>query len=352
MTGTRTAPPRLRQGLVALRRDRTTWQIGLDPARAALVRGVDAALAAGLRALDRAHYPDADPAQAARLEPRLLAQLLAHGLLAPQPAARPVRERHVRRRAQRRGDNALAELCGLSDPVTRRQRACVAVSGTGPVAALVALGLAHAGVHTVALLGRRRPLDLTDLVPGGPGPRDVGTPWVDSVAASLRALGSATTLVEARRPDVVVLTEVADADLPWCDPDHGERWLRSGVPHLAATAAGSGDVGPVVVPGRTGCLHCRDLARADADAAWPALVAGLRDLPAADVPVALGAPLTAVTAALAVARAVAYVDGATDPVPERGLLLDATGIVVGHYPLVAHPRCGCTWDPAAVTMVG
>jgi bacteriocin biosynthesis cyclodehydratase domain-containing protein len=115
-------------------------------------------------------------------------------------------------------------------------------------------------------------------------------------------------------------------------------------------AHSAGDVGPVVVPGATGCLRCRDLARADADAAWPALVAGLREVTAVDVPTALGAPLAAVTAALAVARAVAYVDGAADPAPDHGLLLGPTGVLVGRYRIVAHPRCGCTWDPATVTM--
>ena len=166
----------------------------------------------------------------------------------------------------------------------------------------------------------------------------------------MRALGAATTLVEAP-VDLAVLTQAADADAPWCDPEHADLWLRLGTPHLAATAAGrSGDISPVVEPGRTGCLRCRELARIDADPSWPALAVGLRRRPGGAVPVALSAPLAAVTAQLALARAVSYVDGAAGPATARGLLVRLPGTDVTTYPLAPHPACGCRWGRGLVTM--
>jgi hypothetical protein len=55
---------------------------------------------------------------------------------------------------------------------------------------------------------------------------------------------------------------------------------QAGLPHLVvgvrdATAV----VGPLVVPGRTACLHCTDLHRTDRDPAWPLLAAQLTTPP-------------------------------------------------------------------------
>lgn len=341
--------PRLRPGLVLLRRSRTTWQIGIDTAHAVLVRGADDATVRGLHALEPHRAPDPD----ARLDASVLARLAEQGLLtSPPPAAASDRltSRHARRLQQLRGDSATAELVGAPDPVPRRRDARVAVAGSGPVAALVATGLAHAGIGTVAVLGPRRPVVPTDLTPAGPRLAEVGRPWVDAVSAAVRALGAATTLVEAP-VDLAVLTQAADADAPWCDPEHADLWLRLGTPHLAATAAGrSGDISPVVEPGRTGCLRCRELARIDADPSWPALAVGLRRRPGGAVPVALSAPLAAVTAQLALARAVSYVDGAAGPATARGLLVRLPGTDVTTYPLAPHPACGCRWGRGLVTM--
>ena len=216
--------PRLRPGLVLLRRSRTTWQIGIDTAHAVLVRGADDATVRGLHALEPHRAPDPD----ARLDASVLARLAEQGLLtSPPPAAASDRltSRHARRLQQLRGDSATAELVGAPDPVPRRRDARVAVAGSGPVAALVATGLAHAGIGTVAVLGPRRPVVPTDLTPAGPRLAEVGRPWVDAVSAAVRALGAATTLVEAP-VDLAVLTQAADADAPWCDPEHADLWLR------------------------------------------------------------------------------------------------------------------------------
>ncbi len=338
--------PRLRPGLPVVRRGAATWQIGIDPEHAVLLHGVEPWVA-------RALSPDGLPRTLPR---RLVDALRAHGVLYDPPRRAASAGRQVRVRERRSGDSASAALHGRPDPLPRRLRGRVAVEGAGPVAALIATGLAHAGVRTVAVLGPARPVTPTDVVPGGPTVRDVGRPWAQAVADGVRALGATTTLVEQHRPHLVVLTQTVDADAPWCDPVHADRWLRSGVAHLRAAAAGrSGEVGAVVVPGRTPCLRCRELARADADPGWALVAAALRDRDASGSAV-LAAALALTTASLAVARALAFLDHGEPPgqaqqsTAEPDLVVRAGGTAVEERSCAAHPACGCTWALGPVTM--
>ena len=73
------------------------------------------------------------------------------------------------------------------------------------------------------------------------------------------------------------------------------------MPHLAASAREAiGVVGPLVLPGRTACLSCLELARSDRDPAWPLILAQLAGQVAQ--PVACAATLAAAVAAQAAAR--------------------------------------------------
>jgi len=83
--------------------------------------------------------------------------------------------------------------------------------------------------------------------------------------------------------------------------------MHEQIPHLAAAADEAiGIVGPLVIPGRTACLRCMDLTRADRDPAWPLILAQLLgrqpDLMACD------APLAGAVAAHAAAQALAFID--------------------------------------------
>src|SRR5262249_32292812 len=65
------------------------------------------------------------------------------------------------------------------------------------------------------------------------------------------------------RPDLAVLTA---RHLPELQAE----LMRDRVPHLVVSASEAiGIVGPLVMPGRTACLRCLDLLRADHDPAWP-----------------------------------------------------------------------------------
>ena len=112
--------------------------------------------------------------------------------------------------------------------------------------------------------------------------------------------------------------------------------------HLAASADEAiGVVGPLVIPGRTACLSCLDLTRADRDPAWPLILAQL-DGRQADPP-ACDAPLAAAVAAQAAAQALAFIDrdALAGPVADGTLELVLPGWQWRRRTWPRHNRCSC-----------
>ena len=118
------------------------------------------------------------------------------------------------------------------------------------------------------------------------------------------------------------------------------RWLRRDVPHLAVVFDDAGvRIGPLVEPGAGPCLRCLELARRDADAAWPVIAAQLAGRSAATH--------DARAVIEAAALAVAVVDDRLHHGP--GALASAS-IRIGRarpaglprpHRHAAHPECGC-----------
>jgi bacteriocin biosynthesis cyclodehydratase domain-containing protein len=141
------------------------------------------------------------------------------------------------------------------------------------------------------------------------------------------------------RPDLVVLVGVPD-------PQVGERLVADGLPHLVASGQEAiGIVGPLVVPGRTACLRCLDLTRAELDPAWPLILAQLAGQQAE--PPACGAVLTASVAALAAAQALLFVDrpGRAGPAWNGTLELEMPGWQWRRRTWLPHPDCTCARRP-------
>ncbi|MET4168003.1 MULTISPECIES: hypothetical protein [Gordonia] len=77
--------------------------------------------------------------------------------------------------------------------------------------------------------------------------------------------------LDAVDTDLVILT-----DFVVHDPQVVFALTRAGIPHLLVRVRdGVGIVGPLVLPGLSGCLMCADRHRSDADPEWPALAAQL-----------------------------------------------------------------------------
>ncbi len=334
--------------VVRLSRGPGTVQLGIDPRHAVVVGGLDARLERLLRGQDCEGGDVASALGGETLRDRdtdaLLRVLEGAGLLvdpsalAVPPGVDPIED------ARLAPDRASAALVrGGSDagraPVQRRSHAYVAVAGAGRVGAAVAVLLAAAGVgHLV--VEDSAPLRPEDLRPGGQF-AEVGTRRgrvaEDAVRRSVPTVRQDAPS-PAARPDVVV---VAPAD--GLGRAQASRLLAEGCPHLLALVVETtGVVGPLVLPGRSSCLRCHDLHRADRDPAWPRLLDQVEH--GAAVARACDATLAAIVAAQAAQQVLAHLDG------ERSAALDATletalpGGLTRRRTWRSHPACGCQWQ--------
>jgi hypothetical protein len=147
-----------------------------------------------------------------------------------------------------------------------------------------------------------------------------------------------------RKPDLVLL---ADAAVP--DTQLAKELFATGVAQLLVWAGeGTGVVGPLIVPGRSCCLHCIDQHKTDADAAWPVLAT---QLAARSQPADLASAQAC--AALAVSQALRVLDTPRIGIgPPRSVaeLLPVWGTAIEIDTFTGetlrtswqpHPRCAC-----------
>lgn len=196
----------------------------------------------------------------------------------------------------------------VRDLIDRRRGAEVAVHGVGQVADALALVLTGAGIGNVI--------------------RSMPTPSSSRRHRRLAVDRACHVLCDSPHPDAAA--------------DHDAMALD--IPHLAVSASGAQAViGPLVIPGRTSCLRCRDLHLADADPQWPRIAvqwAGRRPPPVA-------AGLAHLAGAWAALHVLALLDegpeAVTAPAIDGALIIELPGA----YPVCEarppHPLCGCRW---------
>ncbi len=162
---------------------------------------------------------------------------------------------------------AYAEGDGGARTLARRRAAFVRVHGAGRTGACVASFLAASGVGHV-VCADPEPAEPADLAPAGLIEADLGAPRQEGAARAVgRAAPACRTGDDGAVPNLVMLTRPALPDLT-------EGLVRDRVPHLAVSAGEAiGVIGPLVRPGRSACLRCVDLRKADADPQWPKIVA-------------------------------------------------------------------------------
>lgn len=217
----------------------------------------------------------------------------------------------------------------------QRREAAVQVAGSGRVAVALATLLAAAGVGQVAVKATGT-VTAADL---GTGylPDDVGRTRAAAAADAVRRCAPEVTVTLRRQPDLVVLCDVA---VP--EPVMVTELLVAGISHLIGYAhEGRAVVGPLVCPGRSSCLRCAELHRADSDLAWPKLAAQL-----AGQVQAAGLACTQLAAALTAEQVLATLAGprAGLPVPptwSAALEVDPVRGTLHRHLRPAHPRCGC-----------
>jgi bacteriocin biosynthesis cyclodehydratase domain-containing protein len=333
--------PALKPGLLPVWRDRDTLQIGIDPRRAVALTGMaDAAWVISLLdgSRDRAQVIAAarDRGMPAELADRVLTLLAAGGALDDFPAGTyRVLSRQLRARlAPELAATSLAHGYGDGGAraLARRRAAHVRVLGGGRLEPAITAILAASGIGQVDG-GDARPAEQAQ-APAGRAPAGragAGRGQAGRGQAGRGQPGQAPVT----RPDLVVLVGVTD-------PELAARLMRERIPHLAASASEAiGVVGPLVLPGRSACLRCLDLARTDRDPAWPLILAQLAgrqpDPPACD------ASLAAAVAAQAAAQALAFTDRPDQPGPVTNGTLELVlpGWQWRRRTWPPHPDCTC-----------
>jgi bacteriocin biosynthesis cyclodehydratase domain-containing protein len=175
------------------------------------------------------------------------------------------------------------------------------------------------------------------VAPSGPFRADLGAPRDEAAARAVRLIAPETKTADAGAvPDLAIVAS------PYPSPDLIAGLMRDRVPHLAVRATEAiGVVGPLVRPGRSTCLRCVDLRRADADPAWPKVLA--QATCARPLPEACGIVLAALTAAVTAGQALAFLDAAVAPVAVNGTLeLVLPGWQWRRRTWGPHPACPCT----------
>jgi ThiF family len=237
---------------------------------------------------------------------------------------------------------AAAELPAAAGSGWRgRRTATVVVDGATRVGTPLAAVLAASGVGRIHVRDQGV-ATAADAVVGGLTAADEGRPR--SVAAA-DAVRRASPLTELRPPPPGTAADLVVLARPWAASDPLVAGLhRSGVPHLvAAVRDRTGIVGPLVVPGGTGCLHCGDLHRRDADPRWPRLAAQLTS----GEPPSGGATVTCLlTAVIAAVQVLAFLDGSGAPaVLDATLELRPPELLPRLRRWPPHPSCPCR-DPS------
>lgn len=309
------ATVRLARHWTLLRLGPSVRLVGLDPATALLVEDLSPPLARLVDALDDTAAPAALVAAAAR-----------------DGADRGQAVSLLRRLAD------AGAIVDAADDVRRRRRATSVahVVGDGPLAIGVATGLALAGVGAVHV--EASGIVVAEDVGTGYTDADRGRPRGPAAAAAVRRVAPAARtgpLPQRSAPDVTVL---ADALVP--DPSRVAALTAAATAHLPVRLRdGAGLVGPLVLPGRSPCLHCLDLHRLDRDPAWPHVATLLAGRRGRAEPACVAA-----TAALGAAQALAVIDAlAATPPPALAatLVVDAHTASVQRREWTGHPRCPC-----------
>jgi ThiF family len=359
--------PALKAGLLPVWRDRDTLQLGVDPRRAVALSGLGKA-AAVISLLDGSRDRETVIAAAgtygipAESADRVLALLAAAGVLDDFPSRMHASLPHELR-ARLAPELAAASLAyadgdGGARTLARRRAAFVRIHGAGRIGACLASFLAASGVGHVACIDPE-PAGPADLAPAGLIRADLGQPRQEGAARAVRRAAPDVRTGDdaAAVPDLVILTGPTL-------PDLADDLTRGGVPHLSLWAGEAiGVVGPLVLPGRSACLRCVNLRKAEGDPQWPKILAQVTFARAQ--PQACDTVLAAMAAALASAQALAFIDRAVAGpagAEDRGipgvsrLPVTANGTLEVVLPdwqwrrrtWPPHPACGCAAGAALV----
>jgi len=285
--------PALRPGAPLLRRDATHLQIGTSPG---IVVADRPGLVQLLRLLDGARDVDRLAAVARTAIPELTVPVVE--ILAELRSAGVVFDASRWSGARRRGLDAEARHAdvGGDDPARLRHRQTY--------------GLA---VHS-----------------------DIGSQQLAEATRVVLA-DSGLTGFAADDPDLLVIVSCGEPSR-----EVFERPVRLGLDHLPVVIDEDRvRIGPLVRPGRTPCVSCHDLHRADWDRAWPALLHQLGRQSATMTPPAVDAVTTHAAALEVAVEVLAHADRGASRTLGRCLVVGPAHDDRTSWPLAFHHACTC-----------
>jgi bacteriocin biosynthesis cyclodehydratase domain-containing protein len=351
--------PALRRGW----RDLNTVQFGMTPAHALTLGPVDTATGSFLELLNGTRGPALLREEGRRMDlpdghvDRVVEGLARAGLLDDSRGGGP--DADALREKKEVLDRLRPDLASLSlttsapgdamRQLAARRAARVRVKGAGRVGAVLAGLLSGAGVGEIDVLDGGR-VEPWDVAPGGLPAEAVGDRRDETARRVVRR--AAPDRPPRRSPasppedgaagfSLVVVAPRDDVEVHTPDPTAVEPLMASGTPHLyAGVVEGTGVVGPLVLPGETGCAGCLQADRTDRDPAWPRLVAQWRSGGRQQVrPCDLA--LATTVAGLAAAHALAFLDGRTPSSAGVRWEVSLPALRWRTRPVRAHPACLC-----------
>ncbi|MFE3164749.1 TOMM precursor leader peptide-binding protein [Streptomyces sp. NPDC059224] len=348
--------PALRRGW----RDLNTVQFGMTPAHAMTLGPMDTATGSFLDLLDGARGLALLRAEGRRMDlpdghvDALVERLSRAGLVddahgGGQAAAALRAKQEV---LDRLGPD-LASLSlitpepgGAIDRLAARRVLRVQVRGAGRVGVTLAALLSGAGVGEVDVRDVGR-VQQWDVAPGGLPAEAVGERRDEAARRVVRRAAPGRPPRRAEPADeepgfsLVIIAPRDDVLVHAPDARAAEPLMASGTPHLyTGVVEGTGVVGPLVLPGGTGCARCLHEHRSDRDPAWPRLIAQWRSGQARRVG-ACDLTLATAVAGLAAAHALAFLDGESPS--GTGVRWEAS-VPALHWharPVRPHPACPC-----------
>lgn len=351
--------PALRRGW----RDRDTVQFGMTPAHAQTLGPMDPAtrdfldLLNGTRGLpllrEEGRRMDLPADRVDTLLDRLARAGLVDDARGGGPAADALREQDAVLQRLRPDLASLslttAEPGGALTRLAARRVQRVRVEGAGRVGAVLASVLSGAGVGEVDVRDRGC-VEPWDVAPGGLPAESLGARRDVAARAAVRRAAPDRPRRRAHCPDsgardpglsLVLLTPRDDVAVHAPDPVAAEPLMASGTPHLyAGVVESTGVVGPLVLPGQTGCAGCLHFHRTDRDPAWPQLITQWRSAKARRIG-ACDLTLATAVAGLAAAHALAFLDGESPSGTGARWEVSAPGLSWSVRPIRPHPACGC-----------
>ncbi|GAA1904086.1 TOMM precursor leader peptide-binding protein [Streptomyces sodiiphilus] len=287
-------------------------------ARLGLGAGAADRLAGQLAAAGVLEDATADRRAAAQVTERLRPDLASLSLLHPEPGG------------------------GLRRLVARR-RAWVQVRGAGRVGAALAATLAQAGVGRVEVVDGGR-VEPEDTAPGAIPAERTGQRRDAAACAVVRSARAwpRRSCTERQGGARLVIFAPRDGLAAYApDPAVAEPVLAAGLPHLyTGVVEGTGFVGPLVLPGSTGCAGCLLRTRAAREPGWPLLVGQWRNARSRGVP-ACDAALATAVAGLAAASALAHLDGVRADGEGTRAELVLPRLTLTRERIAPHPECPC-----------